>query len=159
MSALTSSSRLACLLGIAQNDPSGARKVNPAVAVAVAAILAPPLVRSSRPMMSPALTGARDANVAVPACETLCCSLVPTPAYDPVPVARSVRSASPAAGEPDFTRQRTTTPSNGATALGALVVLSPVNAVHGVAQSVCVAAFVRSEPTGVAAWAAAAGPS
>src|SRR4051812_45889113 len=109
--------------------------------------------------MSPALTAMREANVAVPACATLCGSLDCTPVYEPVPAERRARSARPVAADPLLTRQRTTTPSNGATALGAPLVLSPVNAVHGVAQGTAVADFARSEPTVVTACAAAAGPS
>src|SRR3954468_3534599 len=158
MSAFTSSSRLACLIvGTCANAPSGGVKAYTAVDVAVASSLAPP-VRSSSPRMSPALTGMRAAKVAVPACGRFCGSLACTPVYDPVPAARRARSARPVAAEPPLTRQRTTTPSNGETALGAPLVLSPVNAVHGDPHvTVVVGVFVRSDPMVVAACAAAAG--
>src|SRR5258705_2352910 len=141
-----------------RNPPSGALKAYTAVDVAVAASLAPP-VRSSRPRMSPAFTGMRAAKVAVPACWRFCGSLVCTPVYEPVPAERRARSARPVAAEPLLTRQRTTTPSNGATALGAPLVLSPVNAVHGVPHGgVATGVFVRSDPTVVTACAASARP-
>src|SRR5881397_2266434 len=64
MSAFTSSSRLACFAGMCAKAPSDGLNVYTAVEVAAAATLAPP-IPSSRPTMSPALTGIRVANLAV----------------------------------------------------------------------------------------------